>query len=459
MSNPHTIQRDLYTAMEVDVGLDPGNAGTFVVNRHGQHFPLVSAGAETRTLPAPTVGGVEVLLHMMTDGGDITVTITGGYNEDGETTFVFSDPGQFLLLRSVRASSTTFVWRKVADYASTNLSLTEAGYLNGITPGTGAASKAVILDASGNFSMPTAGIFAMSRATIAAAGVDATDATVLTGQFNAVTGADAAKGVALPAAATTTGPIWVQNTVLTSGGDLKVYPVNGGNDQINGEAEDAAVVMGPGRGAWFIPTSGTQWYVSDQALTLTTKAEENILDGVTATAAELNYSDASLATNLLTQGTGVDGAEAGYAAGIERHGSLIVTRILVNIDDLIGSGTDLDIIGESAAANCTWGQITAAKSGTIIGGRITCLEVPAGGTDDIDFYSSNVATGTQDVIITDAALGTETALVTSGGSWTLGLTKALSGLPTANDYLYIVNGAAAGGTFSAGKFLIELFGV
>jgi hypothetical protein len=89
---------------------------------------------------------------------------------------------------------------------------------------------------------------------------------------------------------------------------------------------------------------------------------------------------------------------------------------------------------------------------------VTCLEVPAGGTADLDFYSSNVSTGTQDVIITDAALGTETALVTSGGAWTSGASKGMTSLPTANDYLYITNGAASGGTFSAGKFLIELFG-
>lgn len=181
---------------------------------------------------------------------------------------------------------------------------------------------------------------------------------------------------------------------------------------------------------------------------------------LTASVTELNYLDADLASNVLTQGTGVDGAEGPYVGSIRRDGALIITSIYANIDDLVGSATDLDIIGESTTANCHWGQITTAKSGTIIGGRVTCLEVPTGGTADIDFYSSNIATGTQDTIITDAALGTETALVTSGGAWTLSApTKAMSGLPTANDYIYIVNGAASGGTFTAGKFLIELIGV
>lgn len=179
---------------------------------------------------------------------------------------------------------------------------------------------------------------------------------------------------------------------------------------------------------------------------------------VSASAAELNYLDQDLATNILTRGAGVDTAES-YVGSIQRTGGLIITRIVVDMSTLIGSATDLDIIGESAAASCHWGQITTAKSGTLIGGKVTCLEVPAGGTADIDFYSSNVSTGTQDVIITDAALGTETALVTSGGAWTSGVSKGMTSLPTANDYLYIVNGAASGGTFSAGKFLIEFYGV
>lgn len=176
---------------------------------------------------------------------------------------------------------------------------------------------------------------------------------------------------------------------------------------------------------------------------------------VTSTAAELNKLDDSV--TVLTRGAGVDTAET-YAVGYLRNGTLVTTKILVDLTDMVGSATDLDIIGESAAASCHWGQITTALNGAMVGGKVTCLEVPAGGATDIDFYASDVSTGTQDVIITDAALGTETALVTSGGAWASGTTKGMTALPAANDYLYIVNGAASGGTFTAGKFLIELYG-
>lgn len=204
-------------------------------------------------------------------------------------------------------------------------------------------------------------------------------------------------------------------------------------------------------------TGGSGWYINRGTYASCNFDAVPDLAAVTATAAELNYLDQNLSTNTLSRGAGVDTAES-YVGSITRMGGLITTRILVDLTGMVGSATDLDIIGESAAASCHWGQITTAKSGTLIGGLVTCLELPAGGADDIDFYSSNVSTGTQDVIITDAALGTETALVTSGAAWASGTQKGMTALPTADDYIYIVNGEASGGTFTAGKFLIELFG-
>jgi hypothetical protein len=158
---------------------------------------------------------------------------------------------------------------------------------------------------------------------------------------------------------------------------------------------------------------------------------------------------------ILTRGSGVSAAES-YAVGIQRAGTLVKTRIVVDLTGLVGSATDTDIIGNTGgAASAHWGQITVAKNGAIIGGLVTCLEVPAGGTADINFYSANESTGAQDALAT--AL-TETVLVDNGGAWTTGVSKGMTTVPPANDYLYIANGAAAGGTFTAGKFLIELFG-
>jgi hypothetical protein len=152
----------------------------------------------------------------------------------------------------------------------------EFAALDGVTPGAGAASKAAILDSAGNFAMPAGGYFKPSNATPAAAGANQAAATVLAAMVNAVTGADGAKGVALPAAADGL-DIWIVNTDPSNA--LLVYPVNGGNDQINSIAANSPFTLGPGRAGRFHATSATQWYVED------------VFASVTASATELNYND------------------------------------------------------------------------------------------------------------------------------------------------------------------------
>lgn len=199
--------------------------------------------------------------------------------------------------------------------------------------------------------------------------------------------------------------------------------------------------------------------VGDDATVTGTLAAGDITVGgtaVTATAAELNKLDDSLATNKMAPAAGITSDAEAYASSILRTGDLIVTRIVIDLTDLVGSAVDLDIIGKDGVASHI-GQVTAAKNGTIIAGSVTCLEVPTGGADDLDFYSATVSTGAEDVDITTL---TEQALVTSGAAWASGDKKGMTLLPAADEYLYIVNGeGSAGGTFTAGKFLIELYGL
>ncbi len=287
---------------------DPGTTKTITVDKSMSVCHLVSATAETRTLGRPTSEGVIFTLYHLTDGGDITVTVTGNHNETGDSTLVFSDVGQFATFISFQTSAGVYFWRLVSHHGLGNISFTESGSL----------------------------------------------------------------------------------------------------------------------------------------------------DGVTATAAELNGLDADLATNVLTAGAGVSAAET-YKSGISRAGSLIITRIVVDLTGLVAGAQDLDIIGNTGGATSAhFGQITAAKSGTIAGGMVTCLELPAGGADDSDFYSANESTGAQDASV--ASTLTETALITAGGAWASGTVKGMTTVPPASDYLYICCGEASAGTYSAGKFLIELYG-
>lgn len=71
---------------------DPGNAGAIAVTHSGV-CPLVTAGAETRTLAIPTFLGQELVLQMKTDGGDGVVTSAQAINQAGNNTITFNDAG------------------------------------------------------------------------------------------------------------------------------------------------------------------------------------------------------------------------------------------------------------------------------------------------------------------------------------------------------------------------------
>ena len=181
-------------------------------------------------------------------------------------------------------------------------------------------------------------------------------------------------------------------------------------------------------------------------------AELNILDGCTATTAYVNQ-QCDYTLQATTAASGFSGAGTVVRMGARRTGGMRKTEIILDLTDTKSVATDLDIIGVSGVSYI--GQITAAVNGTILMGTMTCLEVPVGGAVDIDFYSAVENTGAYDGLVTSL---TETALVTAGGNWTLGLVKPLTGLPAANEYLYLTSGAATAGTYTAGKFLIQMWG-
>lgn len=150
----------------------------------------------------------------------------------------------------------------------------------------------------------------------------------------------------------------------------------------------------------------------------------------------------------ITSGTGTV-----YRNSVSRANGIITTSILIDLTGL-ASSFDFYIIGVGSIA-ARIGQITTARNGTILAVRMTCLELPAGGADDIDLYSATEGTGTHADNITDL---TETVLITSGAAWASGMVRASTGVPANGEYLYLTSGETVVGTYTAGKFLIELFG-
>ena len=166
-----------------------------------------------------------------------------------------------------------------------------------------------------------------------------------------------------------------------------------------------------------------------------------------------------------TPGAGVNGAEDGCVVNsfVTHQDGIICTTILVNIDDLVDSGTVKDVIGENDAGNAYISQVTTARNGIIYEAQLICTEDPAGtnAEADLDLVANTSA------LAEDAeydSTGNATLLVDAGADFEAGKSKRSAGMldmaNMPNAYLYLANGsgAASGGTYTAGKFIIKLWG-
>lgn len=231
----HRILRDLFLdAAPYDI-TDPGNAGTMRVDRQLALFKLTSGSSgETRTLAQPTKPGNLCAVVMDVDGGgDITLTVTGGYNQAAATSIVFGDAGDWALFYSVEVG-TSYYWRVIA---SEGLSITRTDLTVTTLTATDARSAVTALNAAGS---------AIGNAAALSAGV------------NIVGAADNTKGVILPVAAAGM-EVWVRSTV--SGKQLKVYPQSGSQIDALGASNAFTMPEGTlGPKCIFKASNATQWW-------------------------------------------------------------------------------------------------------------------------------------------------------------------------------------------------------
>lgn len=126
----HRLPFDLHIAPK-DLP-DPGNAGSIVVDRDPCVVNLVSAGTETRTLARPTRSGIRLLLYVRTYvASGITVTVTGNYDTNSDSTILFTAANQWAYFVSFY-DGTNYKWMLVSHYALGNMDLTAAGNLAGL---------------------------------------------------------------------------------------------------------------------------------------------------------------------------------------------------------------------------------------------------------------------------------------------------------------------------------------
>jgi hypothetical protein len=189
-----------------------------------------------------------------------------------------------------------------------------------------------------------------------------------------------------------------------------------------------------------------------------TSISKNSTSGAITTLSSINSSGvSSFDANTLSveAGTGITtGSGTIYRTAVQRVGGIITTRILIDLTGLRSTGSG-DIIGVNGTALvCHIGQITAAQNGTILTGSMECFEAPAGGDPDINVHSATEGTGVEDGAIGDL---TETLLVNAGDA-TTGSKVYFTGVPAADEFLYLTTGAATDADYSAGKLFIELMG-
>jgi hypothetical protein len=168
-------------------------------------------------------------------------------------------------------------------------------------------------------------------------------------------------------------------------------------------------------------------------------------------------------SSLAPDGPAAVAAGAGITAGtgtvvkssVVRHGDIFHTKFFIDVTGLKSFATG-DIIGEDGSTDPAYfGRLTAADNGTVFYGRVTCVEVPDGADEDIDFYQATESTGVPDAVA--ASTLTEDQL-TDTGNWTLNEVFPLVPVPGADKYLYMVAGNSEVGVYSTGRFLIELWG-
>ena len=142
--------------------------------------------------------------------------------------------------------------------------------------------------------------------------------------------------------------------------------------------------------------------------------------------------------------------------GVEYIGGLVKTTILIDIDGL-RSTAGADIIGvDGTSEDCYLTQWNNNFNGTCLGGRMTCLEVPAGGDVDIDLFSAVESTGSE----SDAITGLDETKLIDHGDWSVNTADEFVAVPSDGEYIYLATGADADvdGEYTTGIFLIEFWG-
>jgi len=238
----HNILYDLYQA-DYEV-TQPVAAGTLYVDDKQLAICNVdtTAGALAFTLAQAPKPGLICAIILDTDGGDLTLTVTGGYNFDGDTSITFDDAGDYVVFMSMTIAGTA-VWRAIRQEGTT--ATVEDISVDTLTATTGAITTL------------TATSLKLAVTAVAAAGSLIGEGGDLLAGLNVVSAADNTKCVDLPATVAGTVVIVSSQTAAKS---LPVFPP--ASSSIDNLAANAAKTIGAATattGAVFVADNATHW--------------------------------------------------------------------------------------------------------------------------------------------------------------------------------------------------------
>ncbi len=356
-----------------------------------------------------------------------------------------------------------------------NLGVADLTKIDGITNGTAAANKAVVLDAS-------KGVATITSATITT--LTSTTGNVTTvNATNVDAGADAVAGtVDIFPATTARGKFILSCTDQDGATNVTLKPA---------AMAQASVISIPDPGAATANVLLTD-AANDQAVVTATSVELNYNDIATLgtlAASKTWTSDASLDTVMPTGGlltvqsggaitlnsgatftnnatTVVTAAAAEHGAGAVGTSSfgapqvrrwteagVIVTQTKFDLTGLASVATANDVIGLAAGGTANIGRNVVATNGVIFKVELSCLETPTTGDNDV-----NVVANSSSSLAYDGAGGT--TYLSNSGDLLVGQTiqNLVPGL-TEGDYYYLTAGTGdTAGTYASGMYVLTTYG-
>jgi hypothetical protein len=370
-----------------------------------------------------TTGGEYVALQAPgTLASSYTLTLPA---DDGTNGQALVTDGNGVLSWSTAASGDVYGPASATDNAIARFDLTTGKIIQN--------SVVTIADTTGNM----AGVGTISCGAITSTGVLTIPAGTVSAPSITTTG-DTNTGIYFPAA----------DTIAFTEGGVEAMRIDSNGNVLIGTTTNTNTSKVVSSGTITETVSSVQYLVASQfdVGTAPNKIPLNQYLGALAYVNEINPA--------LDVGTGITtgtGTICKVNGGLE--GGIYKVQIIIDLTGLNSGGTAGDIIGVNGTAlPCYIARLPAM---TVLGGRMTCLETPAGGDTDIDLYSATEGTGVEDQAI--SAL-TETEIINSGAQ-TRGTVTYFSADPAANAYFYLVGQGTANATYTAGRFLIEIFGV